>query len=60
MTGIDVLDVITGDLKYQLLYDRKDDILFSRLIAGQDDNGGIWIIANCFIKGGSTAVYAFN
>ena len=40
MTGIDVLDV-TSDLKYQVLYDKKDIIaLFSRLISVQNRGVG--------------------
>eukprot|EP01083_Nonionella_stella_P082909 229016_1 len=60
LTGIDVLDVWSGDLKYKLVFDRSEEILFSRLLAGQDANGSVWLVANCFIYGGSTVVYAFS
>eukprot|EP01084_Bolivina_argentea_P193640 332195_1 len=58
--GIDIVDIFSGNLKYNVSFDANDNIIGSRLIAGKDDMNNVWVVAHCYITPYQTILYAFS
>ena len=64
ITTIQALDMLTGKEMNKVSFDEKDDITDSILMAGQDMDNNVWIVALCYLQPidyvTRTVVYAFN